>query len=202
MQVSFPPPSTCPGAGSPEAAAQVQPAPGAPFLVAQRAEARVLAVGAFGEEVVGQEGVEHRRDVRRFLLHHLVGLRLEVLPERFEDRLPLGAAAGDIVELFLHASREVVGDIGGEEAFEEGGQQTARFLGEEAVLVDPHIFAVAQSLDGRCVGRRAPDAELLQLLDQRCLGKAGRRLGEVLVGLDALARRRIAFAHQRQQAAI
>jgi hypothetical protein len=46
--------------------------------------------------------------IRRLLLHDLGGLRLEVLPEGFEHRLPLLAPAADLVEAVLEPGSEVV----------------------------------------------------------------------------------------------
>ena len=106
----------------------------------------------------------------------------------------LGAPARNLVELVLEPGGEIVGDVAFEEALEEGGQQPAAFLGIEAVLLDPDIVAVLQRLQRRGVGRGPADAELLHPLDQARLGITRRRLGEMLLGLDLLLRRRIAFA--------
>ena len=53
-------------------------------------------------------------------------------------------------------------------------------------------------IDG--VGRRAADLALFQLLDQRGLGVAGRRLGGVAVGGDLLGAQRVALGDLRQPA--
>src|SRR5690606_28601691 len=169
-------------------------------LDALGALARIAAIGFRREEVVREELVEHLGDFGRLALHHLVALRLEVAPERFEDRLPFGAPAGDVVELLLHFGGEVVGDVAGKEALEERGQQTPRILGEETVLLGSNIGAVAQGLDGRGVSRGSADPKLLEPLDEARLGKARRRLREVLIGGDAELGRRVALAHPRQQA--
>ncbi len=164
--------------------------------------ARVLAVGAFGEQVVGQEFVEHLGHFRRLLVHHLFGLGLEVAPEGLEQLLPVLAPVGHGVELVLEPGGVVEGDILREEAFEESGQQPPAFLGEEAVLLHPHIGPVAQRLDGAGIGRGAADAEFLEPLDQAGLGKTRRRLGEVLVGVDAALERAVALAHRGKQAVL
>src|SRR5690606_3788421 len=65
-----------------------------------------------------------------------------------------------------------------------------------------HVLAVQQGLDDRGVGGRAADAVLLQRLDQRRFGEARRRLGEVLVGVDAIERHALARLHRRQLAAL
>src|SRR5690606_17768511 len=129
-------------------------------------------------------------DFRRLALHHLVALRLEIAPERFEQRLPLRAPARHVIELFLHSCREVIGNIAGEEALEKGSQEAARILCKETILFGADVSPVLQDLDRRGVSRGPADAELLEPLDQARFGKARRRLREVLVGSDAELRRR------------
>ena len=181
------------------AAAQRQPAALAALALAQRAMARVLAVGAFGEQVVGQEFVEHLGHFRRLLVHHLFGLGLEVAPEGLEQLLPVLAPVADSVELVFEPGCVIEGDILREEAFEEGGQQPPALFGEEAVFLHPHISTVAQRLDRAGIGRGAADAEFFEPLDQARLGKARRRLGKVLVGIDPALERAVALAHRGQQ---
>ncbi len=188
--------------GAEAAAAQGQPPVGAALRSTEGAFARVAAILLGRKQEVGEIFVQRLGHFRGHLLHHLVGLRLEVLPEAREQHLVFLAPVRDDVELVLHPGGEIIGDIGGEEAFEEGGQQTAGFLGEEAVFLHADIGAVAQGLDGRGVGRRAPDAKLLQPLDQRSFREARRRLGEVLGGLDRALGRHVARLHLRQQAAV
>jgi hypothetical protein len=89
--------------------------------------------------------------------------------------------AGDVVELVLELGGIIVADVALEEALEEGGHQPPALLGDEAVLLEPDIFAVLQRLQRRGIGRRPADAELLQPLDQARFGIARRRLGEMLV---------------------
>src|SRR3546814_19871437 len=57
------------------------------------------------------------------------------------------------------------------------------FLGDEAVLLHQHIGAVLQRLERGGIGGGSADTQFLQLLDEACLGIAGRRLGEVLLRL-------------------
>jgi hypothetical protein len=133
------------------------------------------------------------------LLHDLGGLRLEVAPEFVEHRLPVHPPAGNVVELVLEMGGEIVGDVALEEALEEGGQKPPALLGNEAVLLEADIAAVLQRLEGRRVGRRPADAQLLHLLDQARFGVTRRRLGEMLLGDDLLLRRHVAFAQPRQR---
>ena len=105
--------------------------------------------------------------------------------------------SGDVVELILHFGGEVVADIARKEAFEERDQQPPALFGEKAVLLHPDIGPVTQDLDRRGVSRGSADPELLELFDQACLGKARRRLGEVLARLDRLLRRAVALVDRR-----
>ena len=181
-------------------AAQRQPSAFAAFAFAQRAMARILAVGAFGEKIIGEETVEHFGHFRRLLVHHLFGLGLEIAPEGFEQFLPVFLAVGNDVELVLQASGVVEGDVLFEEPLKKRRQQPARFLCEETVFLHPHIVAIAQRLDRASVSRRATDAEFLEPLDQAGFRKARGRLGEMLVRLDPALQRRIALGYGRKQA--
>src|SRR3546814_7999641 len=73
-----------------------------------------------------------------------------------------------------------LGHITFEETLQESRHQPSALLREKAVLLDPHIVAVLEHLQGRCIGGGPPDSQFLQLLDQRRFGIA-RRLGEMLL---------------------
>ena len=95
---------------------------------------------------------------------------------------------------------EVVFDVALEEAFQEADDDAALVFGDQPLLVDAHIAAVLQHLQDRGVGRGPADAELFHALDQRRFGKARRRLGEVLRGVDRLAWSALVLRHRRQAA--
>ena len=164
--------------------------------------ARVRPVLARGEQVIGKELVQRLGHFAGLALHHLVGLGLEVLPEGLQHSLPRRPPAGHVIQLVLHSGGEVIGDIAFEEPFQKRGQQTAGFLGEEPVLLGPHIVAVLQYLQRGRVGRRAANAQFFQPLDQAGFGIARRRLGEMLRSIDALLRRSIARTERGQHCAI
>ena len=109
-------------------------------------------------------------------------------------------AVGDQVELVFEARGEIIFDIFGEKAFEEGDDDAAAVLRIEPPLVDPHIFAVLEHLQDRGVGRRPADAEFLHALDQRGFGIARRRFGEMLIGGNRALGERLAGRHLRQAA--
>ena len=168
-------------------------------VAAHGAGARIAAIGLGREQHRLQKLVEFRRDVGRLLLHHLGGLGLEIAPEGFEHRLPLRPPAGDIIQLVFQPRGEVVGDVALEKPLQKGRDQPPAFLGEKPVLFHPNIVAVLEHLQGRGIGGRPPDPQLLQPLDQRCFGIARRGLGEMLFGAHFLLGRRIALAQARQQ---
>ena len=97
---------------------------------------------------------------------------------------PAPAAGGDLVEVVLHAGGERVVDLGREVALEELDHGERRPRRHERLALLPHVAAVLDRLHDRRVGRRPADAQLLQPLDQRRLGVAGRRLGGVAHGVD------------------
>ena len=110
----------------------------------------------------------------------LVDARLERPEELAQQRDPLALAAGDLVELLLHARREREVHVLAEVVDEQVGDDLADLLGVQAALLDADVAAVDDRRDRRRVGRRPADAVLLERLDQGRLGVAGRRLGEVL----------------------
>ena len=130
--------------------------------------------------------------VRRSLV--LVDGAGEIAPEIAQHLLPVDLAVRDLVELLFEIGGEIVFDIAREEALEEGGDEPALVLGHRAASCRcAHIRdrVSTASVDG--IGRRAADAELFHALDQRRLGEARRRLGEMLASLRssrASARRR------------
>ena len=74
--------------------------------------------------------------------------------------------------------------------------------GMKPLLVEPDIFAVAQDVERRGIGRRTADAELLHLLDEARFAVAGRRLGEMLLGLDLAAFELIALGQNGESAVL
>src|SRR6185436_12612123 len=93
-------------------------------------------------------------------------------------------------------------DVTAEEVLEERGDEAALVLGMEPLLVEPDIFAVAQDIERRGIGRRTPDAELLHLLDEACFGVARGRLGEMLLRLDLAGIELIALSQDREGAIV
>ena len=70
--------------------------------------------------------------------------------------------------------------------------------GSEPAILDPDVAAVGDRRDRGGIGRRAADAVLLERLDQRRLGEARWRLGEVLRRRDVADARPIAVRERGQ----
>ena len=95
----------------------------------------------------------------------------------------------DVVELVFHVGGELQVEDLGEMLDQQVGDDHAQVGGEEAPLLLFDVAAVLDRLDDRGVGAGPADVLLLQGLDQRRLAVAGRRLGEVLGGVEARAGR-------------
>ena len=91
--------------------------------------------------------------------------------EARQPRLGFFGTAGDAVEIIFHASGELVVDEVREVTFHhiDDRERSERRNQSRALL--PHIAAVLDGADDRCVRRWSPDLELLQSLDQRGLGE-------------------------------
>jgi hypothetical protein len=111
--------------------------------------------------------------------------RGEVAPEPREHVLPVPLAGRDVVELLLEVGGEVVAHVLAEIVRQERGHEPPLVLGDQPALVLADILPLLDRGDDRGIGRRPPDPEFLHPLDERGLGVARRRLGEVLLGRDA-----------------
>ena len=157
---------------------------------------------------LGREDVRAEQLVQR--VQHLADAQVldlpdagrEVAPEVAQHVLPLELAVGDEVELLLQVGREIVLDVALEEGLQEGRDEAALVLGDQALLVDADVVALLQHGERGGIGRGTADAELLHALDQRRLGKARRRLREVLLGLDLAIGDAVALGQRRQAAAV
>ena len=167
-------------------------------LVAGGAEARVGAVRAGGEDVRPEQLVEAVEHLARAQVLGAAERAGKIDPEVAQQVLPVDLAVGDPVELLLEVGGEVVADIFGEERFEKRCHEPALVLRDQPLLLDAHVIALAQHRERRGIGRGAADAELFHALDERRLGVARRRLGEMLARLDALLGQGFARLHRRQ----
>ena len=109
-------------------------------------------------------------------------IALEGLVELLDRVDPLALALLDLVEVVLHLRRELdVHDVL-EVRHELVGHRHAELGREQRAPLAMHVAAIVDDrAQDRRVGRRPADPELLEHLDQRGLGEARRRLGEVLL---------------------
>ena len=96
----------------------------------------------------------------------------------------VGLAAGDAVEVVLHLGREVVLDEVAEVVLEQAHDRERDPARHERLAARGDVAAVDDRRDDRRVGRRPPDAQLFERLDEARLGVARRRRGLVALGLD------------------
>ena len=108
--------------------------------------------------------------------------------EAVEPLLGFALAARDGVERLFHRGGEVVVDEVREVTFEQLHLRERLPRGNERGALLEHVVAGEDRLDHRHVGRRATDAALLELLHQRRLGEARRRLRGVTRGTQFRAR--------------
>ena len=128
----------------------------------------------------------------------LVHERDERIVELAQQRHPLALAAGDLVELLLHACREGDVDVVAEVLDEHVGDDAGHDLGPQAAILDLDVAALDDRRDRGGVRGGPADAVLLEGLDERRLREARRRLGEVLVALDVLDPGPLALGEVRQ----
>ena len=120
------------------------------------------------------------KSLRREFATLLVDALLQRAVEGAQQRHPRPLAAGDLVELLLHACRELEVDVVAEVLDEQVRHDLADELRVQPALLDADVAAVEDRRDRGRVGRRPADPVLLERLDQRRLREARRRLGEVL----------------------
>ena len=109
----------------------------------------------------------------------------KVAPEAGQHFLVVAFPGRDVVKLRFQIGGEVEIDIAAEVVGQKGGDEPPLVFGDQAVLVLADIFAVLDRGDDAGIGRGAADAQFFHALDQRRLGIARRRLGEMLLGRDA-----------------
>src|SRR5207302_5475419 len=147
-------------------------------LVAQRAD----LVGVGGGRLLG--GAEHPLQRAVEVLHH---------------RHPFLVAALHIVEALLELRRVVVVGDALEVVDHQGVDRFADTCREKPAVLDLDVpVRLGDRLHDWRVGGRTADAALLQLLDERRLRVAGRRLREVLLGLEAVVVEVLALGERGQ----
>ncbi len=162
------------------------------------AGARVAAVLAGRVEMRRQHLVDLVQHFRDAQVRRLCQMGGEVAPEAGQHVLPVTMARAHVVKLVLELGGEIVAHVLAEIVGQEGGHQPPLVLRDKAVLVLPYVAAILDRGHDRGIGGGAADTEFLHLLDQRRLGVAGRRLGEMLLGRDGALFCRLSLGDLRQ----
>ena len=108
-------------------------------------------------------------------------------------------AEGDLVKVVFKPGGEVVVHVLREVLGQEAVDDAANVGRDEAFAVHLDVLAVLERRDDARVRRWPTDAVLLERLDEACLRKARRRLGEVLFGTQLVEPDRVALDNLRQQ---
>src|SRR5262249_50083490 len=137
-----------------------------PARAANRAEARVGPRAAIGEEVSSELCVESSQHLGNGQFLGAVDRYREIPPELPQHLLPIDPSAGDVVELVLEVCGKIVLDIAVEKARQEGGNEPAAVFRHKPPFFESDVGAILQDLQDRGISRRAPDAQLFELLDE------------------------------------
>src|ERR1700682_4517624 len=100
----------------------------------------------------------------------------KIHPKIAQHLLPVELMVGDEVEFLLKRGGKIIADVAGEKTFQKSRHETAFVFGDEPLLVEANVVALAQNREGRSVGRRPADAKLLHAFDECRLCEARRRL--------------------------
>jgi len=163
---------------------------------AAEADTDRLAADRVGTQFTGAAGL---RAIDAFGL--VADQRLERRPETLHQRHPLLFAARYRIELVFQTRGKFVIHVLRKMRAQEPRHRTADVGRVETAAFQRHVLPVLQGLDDAGVGRWPADAIFFQRLDQAGFGKTRRRLGEMLIGVDALQRDAVADLHRRQFAA-
>jgi hypothetical protein len=137
-------------------------------------------------------------DVADQRLKSLITVGTEVEPA--QPRHPLGLAAGDAVQGVFHPGGELVVDQLAEVPLEQRDHREGQERGHQRGALLEHVAAVQDGADDAGVRRGPADLPVLQLLDQRGLGVAGRRAGGVLGRGQPQHVERVGLGQRRQPA--
>ena len=119
--------------------------------------------------------------------------------ELLQHVFPAALTGLDLVELLFHVGGEFHADDIGEPVHHQAVDDLAELGRRELFIGLDDIFAVLDGGDDGGVGRRTADALLLHRTHERSFGIAGRRLGKVLLLVEACGRERFAGGQVRQR---
>ena len=95
---------------------------------------RITTVGARREQVRRQHFIERIDHLRDFQILDLIDRDDEVAPEIAQHVAPRHLIVGNEVELFFETGGEIVLDVSGKKAFEEGDDDASAVLGMQPLL--------------------------------------------------------------------
>ena len=167
-----------------------------------RTDARIAAIGARRIKAGGHRLVDLFQHFGNAQIRRPLQRGREIAPEAGQHILVVALSGRDVVKLRLHLGGEIIAHVAREVIRQEDRHQTAFILWNQAVLVLADIAAVLDRGDDAGIGRGATNAQFFHPLDQRRLGEAGRRLGEMLIGLDRALGRGVACGQGGQALAI
>ena len=142
--------------------------------------ARIAAILARGEYMRGEDFVNLFKHFGDAQIGGFGQGGAEIAPETVQHVLVIGVTRADLIQLVFQIGGKVELDIFAKVICEEYGDKAAFVLWNQAALVFSDVIAVLNRRDDRGIGRRAANAKFLHSLDQRGLGIAGGRLGEML----------------------
>src|SRR5262245_10319646 len=122
----------------------------------------------------------------------------ELVVKLLQRRRPCKLAVFDLVQFLLHPRRVLDVEQVGETLYQQVVDDRAEFGGPELAFDLLDVFAILNDRHDRGVGRRPPDAFLLERLDQRGFGVARRRFGEMLVRRERVEFQLFALLDLRQ----
>ena len=95
--------------------------------------------------------VDFLQHIRNRVVHRLIDRRFEVAPECIEQLFVVCLACADVIELFFKRRGVVIAYVFAEVICQKRSDQAAFVLGEKAVLVFAHVFAVLNGCHDRRV---------------------------------------------------
>src|SRR5262245_23130681 len=122
----------------------------------------------------------------------------ELVVKLLQRRRPRQLAVFDLVQFLLHPRRVLDVEQVGETLDQQVVDDRAEFGGPELAFDLLDVFAILNDRHDRGVGRRPPDAFLLERLDQRGFGVARRRFGEMLIRRERVEFQLFALLDLRQ----
>src|SRR5262245_5462851 len=108
----------------------------------------------------------------------------KIRPKLAQKLFPVELMVRYPVEVLFESCSKVIANVAGKEACQKSRHETTFVFRDKSLFVEPDIVPVAKKRQGRGIGRRPANPELLHTLDERGLGKARWRLCKMLFYLN------------------